>query len=209
MTQDLPPGGQTLTTGECDRRWEPWTPAYVAERLAAVSAPWGVAAGWSLDLFIGRTTREHGDIEITVPRAAFGEVAAALPEYEWDVVGAGRVWPYADVADHPELHQTWLRDPATNRFHLDVFREPHDGDRWICRRDPSITLPFTELIEIGNAGIPYVIPEVTLLFKAKAHRPKDNSDFARVIPLLPDHRIARLAQWLDRVHPGHEWLAAL
>ncbi|MFI1919114.1 hypothetical protein [Nocardia sp. NPDC020380] len=162
-----------------------------------------------MDLFIGHTSRKHDDIEITVPRAAFGEVAAALPEYEWDVVGGGMVWSYADVADQPELHQTWLRDISTGSYHLDVFREPHAGDQWICRRDPSITLPYAELIEIGDAGIPYVIPEVTLLFKAKAHRPKDNSDFARVIPLLPDHRITRLAEWLGRVHPGHEWLAAL
>jgi hypothetical protein len=136
-------------------------------------------------------------------------VAAALHEYEWDVVGAGMVWSYADAADHPELHQTWLRDTSTGRYHLDVFREPHDGDRWVCRRDRSITLPYAELIEIGDAGIPYFIPEVALLFKAKARRPKDDGDFARVVPLLPDHRIARLSEWLTRVDPQHEWLAAL
>ncbi|MET9492977.1 hypothetical protein [Nocardia sp. NPDC006630] len=83
------------------------------------------------------------------------------------------------------------------------------GGRWVCRRDRSITLPYKELIAIGDAGIPYVIPEVALLFKAKARRPKDDRDFARVIGLLPEYRSARLAQWLACVHPHHEWLAAL
>ncbi|WP_225730546.1 MULTISPECIES: nucleotidyltransferase domain-containing protein [unclassified Nocardia] len=209
MDDDLPAGGRRIDLAECERRWKAWTPAQVAAKLAGVSVPWCVTAGWALDLFAGEQTRDHGDIEITVPRAAFGEVVAALPEYEWDVVGAGTVWPYADAADHPELHQTWLRDPATGEYHLDVFREPHDGDRWICRRDNTITLPYAELIETGPAGIPYVIPEVALLFKARARRPKDDGDFARILPLLNDYRAARLSEWLTRLYPGHAWLPAL
>ncbi|WP_228824523.1 nucleotidyltransferase domain-containing protein [Nocardia blacklockiae] len=194
---------------ECVRRWDGWTPEDVAGRLGGVGVPWGVTAGWAVDLFVGEWTREHNDLEITVPRGRFGEVAAAFGEYEWDVVGDGRVWAYAEVAGDPELHQTWLRDPGSGKYHLDVFREPHDGDRWVCRRDETITLPFAELIEVGAAGIPYVIPEVVLLFKAKARREKDDADFARVLPLLTDPRRARLAEWLERVHPGHAWLAAL
>ncbi|MEV0247089.1 hypothetical protein AB0H76_10920 [Nocardia sp. NPDC050712] len=209
MSDDLPAGGRPISAEECERRWAPWSPEEIATRLAGVSAPWGVAAGWALDLFVGATTRAHGDLEISVPRSAFVEIAAALPEYEWDVVGDGRVWPYAETADYPALHQTWLRDRSSGRYHLDVFREPHEGDRWICRRDESITLPYADLIDIGSAGIPYVIPEVTLLFKAKARRPKDDADFARVLPLLAEERKARLAEWVSRVHPGHAWLAAL
>lgn len=30
-----------------------------------------MAAGWALDLFRGRRTRDHGDIEIAVPAAGF------------------------------------------------------------------------------------------------------------------------------------------
>ncbi|MEU8900422.1 hypothetical protein [Nocardia sp. NPDC048505] len=208
MSDDLP-SGRRLSAEECERRWTPWSPAEVATRLAGVSAPWCVVAGWALDLFIGETTRQHDDIEIAVPRGAFTEVAEALHEFEWDVVGAGMVWPYPEAADDPELHQTWLRDSRTGRYHLDVFREPHQGDRWICRRDRTITLPYAELIAFDDDAIPYVIPEVALLFKAKAPRPKDDRDFARVVPLLPDHRIARLTEWLTRVHPHHRWLAEL
>ncbi|WP_227980938.1 hypothetical protein [Nocardia spumae] len=64
-----------------------------------------------------------------------------------------------------------LRDPATGRYHLDVFREPHDGDQWICRRDSGITLPYTELIRTSPAGIPYAIPEAALLAGSAAVPP--------------------------------------
>jgi hypothetical protein len=57
-----------------------------------------------------------------------------------------------------------------------VFREPHVGDHWVCRRDASITLPYSELILRTSEGIPYAAPEVALLFKAKQLREKDIAD---------------------------------
>jgi hypothetical protein len=136
--------GRELSDEEIDRLWAAWTPAEVAERMSSVVAPWYVAAGWALDLFTGGTAREHDDLEIAVPAGRFGEVVAAFPGFEWDVVGGGRIWSFPEeLANH---HQTWLREPATGRYRVDVFREPHVGDRWVCRRDESITLPYYELI---------------------------------------------------------------
>ncbi|UGT62450.1 hypothetical protein [Nocardia asteroides] len=86
-----------------------------------------------------------------------------------------------------------------------MFREPQDGDRWVCRRDGSITLPYDELILRTVDGIPYVIPEVVLLFKAKYRRAKDEADFLRALPALNEARRTRLSDWLSRVHPGHPW----
>jgi hypothetical protein len=206
---DLPPGGRQIDAADLDLLWVPWTPLDVAERLAGVSAPWCVAAGWALDLHLGETPRDHDDIEIAVPRTLFGEVATALPGFEWDVAGSGKVWPYAEAGDHPDLHQTWCRDPRTGHYCLDVFREPHDGNRWICRRDPTITMPYDELIRSTHAGIPYLIPEVVLLFKARRPRDKDDDDFRRVAPHLTTKGRARLAEWLRRLYPDHSWLSAL
>ena len=38
-----------------------------------------------------------------------------------------------------EWHQTWAYERAAQLWRFDVFREPHDGDTWICRRyvDPA------------------------------------------------------------------------
>lgn len=187
--------------------WDAWPPAEVARRLAHVQAPWCVAAGWALDLFLGTNTRAHEDTEIAVPAARFDEIVAALPGYAWDVVGDGLMWPYPERLD--QHFQTWLRDPGTGRYRLDVFREPHTQDRWVCRRDREITLGYHELINRTADGVPYVIPEVALLFKAKHRRDKDEADFSRVLPHLDATARSRLRGWLIRVHPGHTWIDAL
>jgi hypothetical protein len=89
------------------------------------------------------------------------------------------------------------------------MREPWDGDTWICRRDPRIRLPGSRVVEWTADGIPYSAPEIALLFKAKAVRPKDEEDFAAMLPLLEDSRRQWLHEALALVHPGHPWLAAL
>jgi hypothetical protein len=194
-------------------KWAAWRPDEAARRLAGVRAPWYVAAGWALDLHLGRERREHEDLEIGVPAARFGEIAEALAGFELFVAGGpepGYVWPLAGAGDTLETsHQTWVREPGTGLWRLDVFREPSEGDTWVCRRDERIRLPYGELIERTADGIPYSRPEVVLLFKAKAVRERDQSDFAEVAPALAPARRAWLGQALTLVHPGHPWLADL
>lgn len=145
MSEQLPSGGIELSPDEIealDSRWSScWTPSEVAQRLAGIGTPWYVAAGWALDLFRGRQTRVHGDIEVAIPAARFPEVRCRFPGYVFDAVGSGRIWEDATPEALAAVHQTWLRDPATGDYLLDVFREPHDGDTWICRRDERIRFP--------------------------------------------------------------------
>ncbi|WP_307840523.1 hypothetical protein [Streptomyces sp. G44] len=206
----LPPGGSEPDAGELDARWAAaWRPEQVAERLRGVGAPWCVAAGWALDLFRGEQSRPHGDLEIAVPAAAFSEIRDRFPEFVFDAVGSGRIWAAAGADVLAATHQTWSRDPGTGQFLFDVFREPHQGGTWICRRDESLRLPYDAIIERTAEGIPYLVPELVLLFKAKARRPKDQADFDGVLPLLSRTRRHVLKEWLGRVHTGHPWLAEL
>lgn len=193
-----------------DARWRSaWTPGDVARHLAGVAAPWYVAAGWALDLFRGGQTREHEDIEIAVPAGRFGQVRDCFPQYVFDAAGSGRIWPDASPEVLAGTVQTWLRDPATGDFLLDVFREPHDGDTWICRRDETVRLPYGDIILRTADGIPYLSPEYVLLFKAKLVRPKDQRDFDGTVPLMTTRQRETLSEILRRVHPGHVWLDSL
>jgi hypothetical protein len=94
-------------------------------------------------------------------------------------------------------------------WRFDVFREREDDEgRWICRRDERIRLPYSEIVVPGP--VPYLIPELTLLFKAKyAGLEKNVADFARVLPRLDTGQRARLDGWLGMIHPAHEWRARL
>ncbi|MFF4693813.1 nucleotidyltransferase domain-containing protein [Streptomyces sp. NPDC001307] len=213
MSEKLPSGGIELSPDEIEAlpaRWSScWTPSEVAQRLAGISAPWYVAAGWALDLFRGTQTRAHGDIEIAIPAASFPEVRHRFPGYVFDAVGSDRIWEDATPEVLAAVHQTWLRDPATGSYLLDVFREPHDGDTWICRRDERIRLPYSDIVHHTQDGIPYLAPELVLLFKAKHARRKDQTDFEATFPCMTSAQRETLAELLARVHPGHPWIAGL
>ena len=203
--EEIPPGG----TEVADPCWDAWRPEDVARLLAGVSAPWYVAAGWALDLFRGEQTREHGDLEIAVPAPDFGAVRQALAGYDFEVIGSGRAWPL-DSPAFDVMHQTWVREPATGVYRLDIFREPQRDGAWVCRRDETIRLPYEQIIRRTADGIPYLAPEIVLLFKAKhAAEPKNQADFDGVLPLLDAAAVGWLRWALARVHPGHEWISAV
>ena len=189
-------------------KWDAWHPAEVARRLAEVDVRWYVTAGWALDLFHGRQTRPHDDLEIAVPEHGFGAIRDAFAEFELFAIGDGYAHPLDDrsLAHH---HQTWVRERATGTWRVDVMREPWDGDTWVCRRDARIRLHVSHIIARTADGIPYARPEIALLFKAEATRDKDQADFERVLPLLGLRQRRWLAHALELIHPGHRWLSAL
>jgi Aminoglycoside-2''-adenylyltransferase len=204
--------------------WDAWRPPAVARLLASVNAPWYIAAGWAIDLFLGAERREHEDLEVAVPADRFGRMAEVLAGLELFVISPDPVAPAVGegetrralavpLAEADALvettHQTWVLERAAGVWRFDVFREPSDGDTWICRRDASIRMRYDRLIERTREGVPYGRPEVVLLFKAKHARPKDDGDLAAVLPLLEPERRRWLAEALELVHPGHRWLAEL
>ncbi|HET9170254.1 MAG TPA: hypothetical protein VFN97_12500 [Actinospica sp.] len=213
MSELRPDGGIEVTPADLERlemRWaRSWDPSEVAERLDGIDAPWAVAAGWALELFLGKPMRAHGDIEIAVPAARFGEVRERFPEYAFDAVGDHRIWEDASAEVLAATHQTWVRDRETGDYLLDVFREPHADDVWVCRRDETIRLPYADVILRTADGIPYLAPEIVLLFKAKGLRDKDQADFEAARPVMTQRQCEALSGLLSRVHPGHPWLAGL
>ena len=213
MSEQLPTGGIELPPAEIaalEARWSScWTPSQVAQHLAGITTPWCVAAGWALDLFRGTQTREHGDVEIAIAAANFPEIRDRFPGYAFDAVGSGRIWEEASPDVLAATHQTWLRDRSTGNYLLDVFREPHDGETWICRHDRRVRFSYSEIIYYTEAGIPFLAPELVLLFKAKHARPKDQADFDETVPYMNSGQRATLAGLLARVYPGHLWIANL
>jgi hypothetical protein len=188
--------------------WDAWSPAEAQRHLDGVDTPWYVAAGWALDLFLGRPTRAHQDLEIGVPADRFGEVRAALDDLEFVVIGEGQAWPIAEstLAAH---RQTWGRERSGGPWRIDVFREQWKGDEWTYDRNRRIRMPAEDLISYTVEGIPFAQPEVVLLLKARTPRAKDATDFATVLPHLNADQRRWLHDALTLVHPGHPWLEAL
>ena len=153
-----------------------WTPKQAAAALEGVSAPWAVAGGWAIDLWLGEQTRAHEDLEIAVPAIFFPEVQARLEARGLTLFSNdnGEVIALAP-GESPAGRgfQVWAADPAVDGWRMDVFCEPGDAETWIYRRTGEFSAPRAWASGRSRAGIPYVAPQIVLLFKAKWMRDKD------------------------------------
>jgi hypothetical protein len=205
-----------VTPLEDDVPWRGWTPEEAYQRLKQLCTPngrpvrWAVAAGWALDLFLGRVTREHEDLEIVVLNDDVPSVLEAFrePDWQWRVPMPGWLHPLRSSA-YDETHQTWLWSHAANAFVLDMFRDEHEGGTWICRRDRNLSMPWTQASHAVAGQVPFLVPEIVLLFKAKHARAKDLQDLTQTLPALETTQRDWLRDAIALVHPGHDWLALL
>src|SRR4029079_2246866 len=101
-----------------------------------------------IDLFLGSVRREHGDIEIAVPRSRIGEALDALEGFEFFAAGVPTpcLFTALPVGETSDSHQRWVREPASGLWRLDVFSEPAAGETWICKRTSQISMPYKSLV---------------------------------------------------------------
>ena len=75
--------------------------------------------------------------------------------------------------------------------------------------DHAVRRPSEELGSADHDGIPFLTPEVVLLFKAKNRRNHDEADFSSALPRLEVQQRRWLREAIQKAHPGHEWIARL
>ena len=68
---------------------------------------------------------------------------------------------------------------------------------------------MAEVWMVGEVGVPFISPEIQLLYKAKYQRAKDEHDFELAAPRLDEGRRRWLIEGLRLCHPGHDWLRKL
>lgn len=190
--------------------WCAWHPSELARRLRDIARPWCVAGGWALDLWHGRQTREHEDIEFTVLREDVAAFRRQLAGMSFHTAGDGIVEHLPDGAEPPpDIWQIWCQDIEARCWRVDMMIEPGTPAVWKYKRDPAITRSRAEMIGRSEGGLPYLKPAAVLLFKAKHRRGKDDTDFANALPKLEHAERAWLKASLAAAHPGHEWLQML
>jgi hypothetical protein len=197
-------------------RWDPLSPQEVGTLLSSLSVPWWIAGGWALDLYLGRQTRDHDDIDVQILRRDQRAVRASLAA--WDLQAAlprprpeswpFRPWRLGEEID-PRIHDIWCRPAKSAPWRVQLMLADSDGADWLYRRDPRLRRPLARLGCRSADGLPYIAPEVQLLFKAKGPREKDEADFARVVPHMAPARRQWLRTSLALVQPEHPWIGAL
>jgi hypothetical protein len=191
--------------------WEPATPHEVRELLAAVDSPWWIAGGYAIEFAVGEPFRTHADIDIQLLRRDQLTAQQALPGWEWwaaDPPGRLRPWAAGEVLS-PDIHDIWCRPSADAPWRLQFMLDEADGDHWVSRRDPRIRRPIAQIGRMSADGIPYLDPEIQLLYKAKGPRPKDEQDFAAMLPNMNALQRRWLRDAISIAYGEHPWLNRL
>jgi hypothetical protein len=193
-----------------DPLWRALHPADAAKVLASCKAPWWIAGGWALDLFRGTPSRPHTDLDVGILRRDLSTVLLGFST--WDVFEAkdGRLTRLAEGCVPPlDVHSLWCRPTAADPWTIELMLDEADGDTWVYRRDPRIRQSMSAAVRQSTDGLPYLAPEIQLLYKSKASRERDEGDFAHICPLLTADAWRWLHDALELADPDHRWIAVL
>ncbi|MER5387975.1 amino acid transporter [Saccharopolyspora sp. NPDC002686] len=191
--------------------WEPAAPADVHELFAGFPAPWWLAGGFAVELALGHSLREHGDIDVLVLRRDHLAVQDVLRGWElWaaDPPGALRPWRAGEVLP-AGVCDVWCRPAADQPWRIQIMVDESEGECWTSRRNPRVRRSVWSIGRIGEGGIPYLAPEILLFYKAKNTRAKDETDFAALLPLLGAEQRRWLAEAIRDTCGAHQWLSRI
>jgi hypothetical protein len=175
------------------------------------------AGGWAIDLFLGKVTRSHKDIDVAIFREHQLALQRYLPGWRMYIAEAGKLelWEPGQIIQLPK-HTLWAYGPenacAGNvNFEpdLEVLLNERNSVNWVYRRNPVITLPVHAACLATSDGVPYLAPEIVLLYKAKGTRDSDHADFQVVLGSLNPEQKQWLREALELDRLGHEWLEQL
>jgi hypothetical protein len=190
-----------------------------------------LCGGWAVDAWLGQQTRDHPDIDISIfaddQRAVFAHLAG-WQLIAHDSTGTHQPWDgrHLDLPNHISARlDAGERLPGRGDaapqlgFSLDIQLGECEGADWILRREPRITLPLGDGDRQSPWGVPTVVPEVLLFYKATAYfgveqlmtggRSQDEPDFLAFLPHLSEKQSSWLRETISLVAPGHPLLTQL
>ncbi|MGH7950137.1 MAG: nucleotidyltransferase domain-containing protein [Candidatus Binataceae bacterium] len=196
----------------------------VAAALGRLRAPWWISGGWAIDLHLGRVTRAHHDVDVAILRDDEALLHDALDGFALHKIiphpdglldrGAIEPWQRGERLELP-VHQidvmragSQMR-PQTEDVAFQLLLQESRGGTWLYRRNPDVTRPIAAIEMHALWSLPYLAPEIVLLFKAKHCLDKDRADFDACRDSLSADARAWLKNALALCHPSHDWIARL
>lgn len=191
--------------------WDPLSVIELREVLAGFPRPWWIGGGWAIEAFTG-VRRQHDDVDVVMFARDVAELRAFLGA-AWHVWNADSGWLRPLGEDYPEPRhpesQLWFRHDWSSPWRFEALLTLDRDGRWVNKRDHDHVAPIDDVTWVAPDGIRYERPEISLLFKAKHRRSKDEADAAAALPLLEAERRAWLRDALARTYPGHPWIATI
>jgi hypothetical protein len=201
----------------------------VAKAMDESNLNWFVVAGWALDLFVGKKTREHKDIEISVWRDQVPVLFESFPENRIDMVIGHKRYEtlkkdsVIDKRGHLVVRKLSIEN---HNFDIELFTTERSAGHWIFRKQGDIQVPMDESILTSACGPQYLAPQLVLLYKAWFYpsmeemlqsQPSeadfirkcwetDCKDFETVLPLLSKAQKEWIHTILTKFTPEIPWL---
>ncbi|PGL73088.1 hypothetical protein [Bacillus sp. AFS055030] len=169
---------------------------------------WYIAGGWAIDLFLEKKTRNHHDLEIVIARNDQLCLKEYLHNWTFNKVFRGKLSTWENEYLELPIHEIHGENDKT-KDELEVLLNEIELNEWKFRRDKSITCKLDSLYSVSNEGIPYLNPEIVLLYKVRNTREKDHQDFKNVKDYLDSSQKTWLREAILIHHPNHEWLEDL
>jgi hypothetical protein len=189
--------------------WRQTHPREASTFLAAIAHRWWVAGGWALDLYLGTAGRPHKDLDIGILRRDAPDVIASMSSFEFFEALTGRLYRLESGVPRADVNCLWGRPLGTDQWVLELLLDESEHRDWIFRRDRTIRYPLELFVQYDPNQIPYLVPEIQLLYKASRTRPEDEADFERTAPHLSAHARAWLRRAIASLDPAHRWLRSL
>lgn len=181
----------------------------VRDFAETLGVPWWIAGGWATDLFLGRVTRDHADVDLLVLDRDQDDLREKWLEGLLERRHKGEVvdWPEEDrLVAGPDLLQP--TGGVVAGWKVDLMIGMTRGEAWVFHRgNQSTERPIAELGLVGALGLPYLAPEVSLRTRAKFRRETDESDFRHVAPAMSSQQRGWLRERLSSDHPWHAELS--
>jgi len=193
--------------------------------------------GHALDIYIGKTTRPHGDIDISAYWEDRNKIISFMQSQGWvvyEAMGGGKIHLITDTNDqkliklnifcvkegcsffHAELTENDIYKCEIDHVeqkqldYIEFLFNKHTDDEFIYSRGNDIRLDIDKAILYKN-DIAYFAPELVLLYKSTdLTRAENGQDFDTIIKYLPDENRKWLKDALMKAFPdGHEWIEKL
>jgi hypothetical protein len=181
--------------------------------FSKITAFWCIAGGEAIDLHLGEKSRKHSDIDVVIYREQQQNVYQSLSG-EWVLykAGGGQVVPWEDGELLESINDVWVSKNANSPWSFQIMLLDSVDDDWVYRRENSINQPKSSIYLRTSDGIPYLKPEIQLLYKAGSSkiREKDFKDFKTILPFLSTQEKNWLKHSLQKqFSKGHTWIEYL
>ena len=175
----------------------------VRSLLSDLTVPYWIAGGWAIDLAVGRVTRDHADVDIMLLERDEHALRTDLTQVDVQLIGRDgqpSPWPAGRrpiaALDRLILHS---KNPP---LPTEVLLASAVGAFWVYHRGAHcIRRPLADITRHRD-GIPFLAPEVALLFKSRSNGDKDRHDIETALPALNAEQRSWLQDTLEHMPPG-------